>query len=119
MYEGVKNFWETNFSRQHLNGGVLVAYKGEIIFEQYDGFEKYHSAKSNPVSPTTAFHLASVSKTITATAVLQLWQEKKLDLSDDISRYLPSFPVKGVTIRSLLNLRSGLPNYVHYMERLG
>ncbi|MFM7839493.1 MAG: serine hydrolase domain-containing protein, partial [Chitinophagaceae bacterium] len=119
IYEGVKSFWETNFSKQRLNGGVLVAYKGEIIFEQYDGFEKYRSAKSNPVSPSTAFHVASVSKTITATAVLQLWQEKKLDLSDEVTRYLPTFPVKGVTLRLLLNHRSGLPNYVHYMEQLG
>ncbi|MET0242438.1 MAG: serine hydrolase domain-containing protein, partial [Flavitalea sp.] len=74
---------------------------------------------ADSITPTTPFHLASVSKTITATAVLRLVQEGKVKLNDPLAVYLPAFPLPEVTVKSLLNHRSGLPNYVHYMDRLG
>lgn len=52
-------------------------------------------------------------------AVLKLAEEGKLNLNDTVSKYLTGFPCKGVTIKTLLNHRSGLPNYVHYMDKLG
>ena len=52
-------------------------------------------------------------------AVLKLWQDGKLNIDDAFSKYFPSFNYAGVTIRSLLNHRSGLPNYVYFMETLG
>jgi CubicO group peptidase (beta-lactamase class C family) len=42
-----------------------------------------------------------------------------MNLHDEVAKHLQGFPLKGVTIRMLLNHRSGLPNYVHYMEQLG
>ena len=65
------------------------------------------------------FHIASVSKTFTAMAVLRLWQDGKLNIDDEFSKYFPSFNYPGVTIRTLLDHRSGLPNYVHFMENMG
>lgn len=114
----IRLFMDSNTSRGRFNGSILVAKKGQIIFEQYGGFVKYLQKKDS-INNNTPFHLASVSKTITAMAVLKLWEEKKLSIDDDASRYLPGFPLEGVTIRTLLNHRSGLPNYVHYMEKLG
>ena len=52
-------------------------------------------------------------------AVLKLVQEGKVHVNDPLSVYFPQFPLPQVTVRSLLNHRSGLPNYVPYMERLG
>jgi CubicO group peptidase (beta-lactamase class C family) len=52
-------------------------------------------------------------------AVLKLQEEGKLNINNEISMYFPGIPLPGVTIKSLLNHRSGIPNYVHYMERLG
>lgn len=95
-----------------------MAKKGQIIYEEYGGFSHYKGQKDS-ITSSTPFHLASVSKTITAMAVLKLWEEKKLSIDDSVSKYLIGFPLEGVTIRTLLNHRSGLPNYVHYMERLG
>jgi CubicO group peptidase (beta-lactamase class C family) len=43
----------------------------------------------------------------------------KLHIDDSVSQYLPGFPCKGVTLRMLLNHRSGIPKYDHYMENLG
>ena len=114
----IRQFMDSNFRRGNFNGSILVAKKGQIIYEEYGGFSHYKGQKDS-ITSSTPFHLASVSKTITAMAVLKLWEEKKLSIDDSVSKYLIGFPLEGVTIRTLLNHRSGLPNYVHYMERLG
>lgn len=52
-------------------------------------------------------------------AVLKLWQDGKLNIDDEFNKYFPQFNYPGVTIRSLLSHRSGLPNYLYFMESLG
>ena len=73
---------------------------------------------TDSVNAHTAFHLASVSKTFTAMAILKLWELGKLDIHDDISKYLTGFP-PGISIKNLLSQRSGLRNYVHFMDQSG
>jgi CubicO group peptidase (beta-lactamase class C family) len=51
--------------------------------------------------------------------VLKLAQEGKLNIDDEFVKYFPAFNYPGVTIRTLLNHRSGLPNYVHFFEKTG
>jgi CubicO group peptidase (beta-lactamase class C family) len=118
-YKTVANsFFDSMLGRGRFNGSILVAKNGEIIYEQYQGFRNPR-IKKDSITPSTSFHLASVSKTITAMAVLKLAEEGKLNIEDSVSKYLAGFPCAGVTIKTLLNHRSGLPNYVHYMEKLG
>jgi len=52
-------------------------------------------------------------------AVLKLQQDGKLNIDDEFSKYFPAFNYPGITIRSLLSHRSGLPNYNYFMETLG
>ena len=52
-------------------------------------------------------------------AVLKLAEENKLGIDDEFSKYFPQFNYPGVTIRCLLNHRSGLSNYTHSMDALG
>lgn len=111
-------FVDSVFGRGRFNGSILVAKDGEIVFEKYAGFRNPKTPLDS-ITPATPFHLASVSKTITATAVLKLWQDGRINIDDSYSKYFPGFPKPDITIRSLLNHRSGLPNYVHYMDRLG
>ena len=111
-------FFDSMLGRGNFNGSILVAKNGEIIYEQYKGFRNPR-IKKDSITPSTSFHLASVSKTITAMAVLKLAEEGKLNIDDSVSKFLLGFPCAGVTIKTLLNHRSGLPNYVHYMEKLG
>jgi len=102
----------------HFNGSILVAKNGVILFERYKGFRN-PARKLDSINDHTAFHLASVSKTFTAMSTLKLWQEGKLDIHDSVARYLPGFPFPAVTIQTLLNHRSGLHNYVHFMDKKG
>jgi CubicO group peptidase (beta-lactamase class C family) len=66
-----------------------------------------------PATPSTLFRLASVSKPITATAILQLWERGKLDLDAPIQKYCPAFPQKEwpITTRELLNHLGGIRHY--------
>ena len=116
-YEGCKRWCDSALFRSRFNGGIIAAKNGNIIFEAYKGTG--HLPGKDTVSETTPFHIASVSKTFTAMTVLKLWQDGKLHIDDELSKYFPSFNYPGVTVRSLLNHRSGLPNYVYFMEQLG
>jgi CubicO group peptidase (beta-lactamase class C family) len=111
-----RHFFDSLFSHG-FNGGLLVAHNGTIVYERYSGFKDPRRHKDS-VNAHTAFHLASVSKTFTAMAILKLWEDGKLDIHDDISKYLTGFPA-GITIKNLLSQRSGLRNYVHFMDQSG
>ena len=112
-----ENWYLSELKTKDFNGGILVAKKGNIIFEAYNG--NGHLNGLDPLNDSTSLHIASVSKTFTAMATLKLWQDGKLNIDDPFNKYFPSFNYPGVTIRTLLNHRSGLPNYVHFMENMG
>lgn len=69
-----------------------------------------------PITPRTNFELASLSKTITATAVLILHDRGKLSIDDDLRKVLPRLtkfhPEKPIHVRDLLRHVSGLPDYM-------
>ncbi len=100
--------------KQGFNGVVLIAQKGVILYQNAFGYADF-SAK-NSLGMNSAFQLASISKTFTATAVLLLAQDNKLKISDSIQKFIPSFPYHGITIENLLSHRSGLPNYLYCFE---
>jgi CubicO group peptidase (beta-lactamase class C family) len=116
-YNAINAFYDSILVRRGFNGSMLVAKNGQIIFEKYHGY--FDLQKKDTLTEHSAFHLASVSKTFTAMAVLKLAELGKLKLDDDVKLYFPNFPYNGITVRSLLNHRSGLPNYLYFMEQLG
>ena len=116
-FNAIKEFYSKEFIAKGFNGAILVAKKGNIIFEDYHGY--FNIAKKTSLSAHSSFHLASVSKTFTAMAVLKLIELGKLSLNDDVKKFFPGFPYDHITIKLLLNHRSGLPNYIYFMEQLG
>ncbi|HEX6914289.1 MAG TPA: serine hydrolase domain-containing protein [Chitinophagaceae bacterium] len=109
-----KSFYSGFLNSSSFNGSILVAKNGQIIMEKYQGMANFSTRE--PIDANTAFHLASVSKTFTAMAVLHLWEQQQLSLDDDVRKYFPSFPYYGITVRMLLTHRSGLPNYAYFMK---
>jgi CubicO group peptidase (beta-lactamase class C family) len=105
-------------NRNAFNGSILVAKDGNIVYEKYAGFVNPATRKDS-LGVGDAFHLASVSKTFTAMAVLKLWEEGRLNIQDTLGKYFPNFPYRDITIKMLLSHRSGLPNYVHYLDLNG
>jgi CubicO group peptidase (beta-lactamase class C family) len=110
-------FFEESLVRSRFNGAILVARNGKIVFEEYEGLKEV--LKGDPIDSATSFHLASVSKTFTAMAILKLWEDGKLKIDDKVDKYLKGFPFNQITIRNLLSHRSGLPNYVYFAEQVG
>lgn len=114
----IKNFYDAKLLRTGFNGGILVAKKGQIIFEDYHGYFDVRK-KDSALDKHSAFHIASVSKTFTAMATLKLAQMGKLSLDDDVKKFFPRFPYDNVRVKDLLSHRSGLPNYLYFMDKLG
>ncbi len=117
LSKACQQWYDSTLLLKGFNGGVIIAKNGNIVFEQYSGTA--HLPGSDVITATTPMHIASVSKTFTAMAVLKLWQDGKLNIDDELSKYIPAFNYPGVTIRCLLNHRSGLPNYTHFLENMG
>ena len=104
-----KAFDEMHWS-QYLNGVVLYAEGEQVIFKKAYGWRNLVKQKDS-IRLDDQFQLASVSKMFTAEAVMLLYSRGLLDYDDDITKYLPEFPYQGITIRNLLNHRSGLSRY--------
>ena len=94
-----------------LNGTVLYAEQGQIIYENSFGWRDLCSRKKDSIRIDDAFQLSSDSKMFTAEAVMLLQAEGKLEYDDDVRKYIPELPYEGITLRMLLNHRSGLPRY--------
>ncbi len=95
-----------------FNGNILVAEKGEVIYRRSIG---QRSAEVGDLLDLGAqFNLASASLQFMAMAIMQMKEAGKLEYEDPIQKYIPEFPYEGITIRTLLNQTSGLPD-VGYM----
>jgi len=93
-----------------FSGSVLVARDGHILFQKSYGMANHEW--SIPNSEKTKFHVASVTKTFTAAAILQLERAGKLKLDDPLSKCIPDF-LNGerITIEQMLTHTSGLPDF--------
>lgn len=110
----LSEFFDTTLLNTGFNGSILVARNGEILYEKYCGYSDLRKKES--LTSNTSLHLASTSKTFTAIAILRMVQENKLSLDDSLQKFFPGFPYSGITIKMLLNHRSGLPNYLYFMS---
>ncbi len=113
-YRHLSVFFDTTLLKGGFNGGIIIAKNGDVIYERYQG--KIDIREKDSLTDSTSLHIASTSKTFTATAILRMVQEKKLSLDDTLQKFFPGFPYQGITIKMLLNHRSGLPNYLYFMS---
>ena len=90
-------------SRPVAGISVAIARDGQVVFAR--GYGMANLEHSVPVTPEMVFHIAGISKNILAAVVLQLVDEGKLRLDDDVTKYVPEAPTLGhhVTVQQLLN----------------
>tara|TARA_R110001583_G_scaffold130894_1_gene282624 strand:- start:4331 stop:5524 length:1194 start_codon:yes stop_codon:yes gene_type:complete len=100
--------------RNDFNGSILVAKHGKILYSNQIGFADF--SKKEPLSKTSLFQLASVSKQFTAAAIMLLYERNQIKLTDTVTNYFPDFPYENVTIKNLLNHTAGLPKYFWVAE---
>ena len=111
----IESFYNKNWPNNSANGSILVAQNGQILFEKYDGYANFRD--KTLITKSTPLHLASVSKVITATAILKLINAKKIELDQKVNTILKEFPYPDITIKTLLNHRSGMRNYAYFTDR--
>jgi CubicO group peptidase (beta-lactamase class C family) len=117
LHAGMQGFVD----RKEVGGIVtLVARDGKVVDLTAFGFQDVE--QKTPMRADSIFRIASMSKPITSVAIMMLYEEGKLQLTDQVSRHIPAFkqqrvaeggaePVaarRGMTIRDLLSHRSGL-----------
>jgi serine beta-lactamase-like protein LACTB len=93
--------------------GVSVGVVENNGYEWAAGFGMADLENSVPATSQTLYRLASISKPITATATLLLWQQHKLDLDSAVQKYCPAFPQKSspITTRQVLGHLGGIRHY--------
>ncbi len=111
----INHFYNKNWPNNTMNGSFLVAKNGQILFERYNGFANKN--EGTKITPETPVQIASVSKVLTATAVLKLVNAGKIDLDQKVNTILKTFPYEECTIRMLLDHRTGMRNYAYFTDR--
>lgn len=112
MADWVDQFVGAYVAEHHIPGAaVALVYQGQVVLSQ--GYGTTDRARPQPVDPErSTFRLASISKLFTATAVMQLVEQGRLDLHTDINRYLPGFQIPAtypqpITLEHLLTHTAG------------
>lgn len=107
----VDRFFQTFISPSSPGGVVIVLQDGQIIHQTAYGLA--HLAHHTKNTVNHAFHLASMSKQMTALAIMQLAQQGKLHYDDLLSTHIPELTTLNapMTIRHLLTHTAGLPDY--------
>jgi CubicO group peptidase (beta-lactamase class C family) len=107
------SFIRTYMENAHIPGLATWAIKnGQVIWQQCYGYANLED--SIEVADTTIFTLASISKTITGTAIMQLWERGEFGLDDDINDYLPfnvrnpNYPDSAITFLMLMTHMSSI-----------
>jgi CubicO group peptidase (beta-lactamase class C family) len=108
----IDSFYQKTICYREFSGQFLVAKNGHVIYERTNGYANKESKWK--LTDTTSIHVASISKVATAIAVLRLVDQKMISLDEKVTHYLPKFPYPGVTVRMLLNHRSGLQYYGYF-----
>jgi CubicO group peptidase (beta-lactamase class C family) len=115
--EKVESAIKAEMSKQNIPG-ISAAIVTNHQLRWAKGFGMADLENSVPAKDVTVYRLASISKTITAVAAMQLNERGKLDLDTTIQKYCPAFPEKPwpITTRQLLGHLSGIRHYKNQEE---
>jgi CubicO group peptidase (beta-lactamase class C family) len=100
---------------------ALVSRNGQVIYQKAFGMANLELGV--PMQVDNIFRIGSITKQFTAIAILQLMEQGKLDLQDEITKYIPDYPTQGnkITIEHLLTHTSGIQSYTgmkDFIERI-
>ena len=101
----------TQAEESGFNGSVLIATDGSIILHK--GYGWADRQRTQPVTTTTPFWVASISKQFAAAAILKLAEQGRVSLDDSIMRFFPAVPSdkRNITLHQLLTHTAGLEQH--------
>lgn len=112
----LNNLFSTIYKKNIFNGSVLIYNSEKTLFSNSYGFSNIE--KQEKFNDKSQFPIASVTKTFTSTAILQLKEKGKLKIEDPVQKYLPDFPYPNISIKHLINNTSGLAQYYNLFDSL-
>lgn len=100
-----------NYSPDGPSISLLIAKNGQIIYRNASG--KSNLELDVEATPANVYELGSITKQFTAVSILMLEESGKLKVTDEITKYIPDYPIQGntITIYQLLNHTSGIQSY--------
>ncbi|BFH62004.1 serine hydrolase domain-containing protein [Paenibacillus azoreducens] len=108
--------WMASYAQNgYLNGSILIARNGQVIFKE--GFGMANREHKVPNTPATKFRIGSLTKAFTAMGIFQLHEEKKLNINDTLDKYISDYPNGDrISIYHCLTNTSGIPNYTSFPD---
>src|ERR1051325_9887313 len=104
-------FFDRLAEKNKAMGSLTIAKDGEVLYTRAIGFSQINETEKKPLTTANRFRMGSITKMFTATMILQLVEEGKLNLTDTLDKFLPQIPNAGrITLAQILAHRSGIPN---------
>lgn len=103
------------YKTNRFNGTVLYAEKGKVLYRK--SFGVMDCRTNQPLSATSSFNLASVTKQFIGMCIMILKERGQLQIDDDVRKYIPELPYDSISIRNLLTHTSGIPEYFAVFQR--
>jgi len=109
--QAIDQYLNEKFKADEPGGSVLVVHNGKTILRK--GYGVANLNPKTPVAPEMVFRIGSITKQFTSAAILKLSEQGKINLQDEITKYLPDYPTQGkkITIEHLLTHTSGIKSY--------
>lgn len=108
----INNLYDSLKGKPYPAISVLVAQNGKVLYKNGFGYADIENKVA--ATPVTKFRIGSITKQFTASGILKLKEQRKLELTDKLSKYFPDFPRGNeVTIHHLLTHTSGIHSYTN------
>ena len=107
----------TYLAESHAPSAAFAVIRGNDTLA-YGAYGLADVAARRPATATTIYEIGSITKQFTAAAIMKLVEQGRVKLDDDLSKFVPQFPLQGkkVTVRQLLNHTSGIHSYTSSPE---
>jgi CubicO group peptidase (beta-lactamase class C family) len=104
-------FFDRLAEKNKAMGSLVIAKDDKVLYARAIGYGQINGAEKKPLTASNRFRIGSITKMFTATMILQLVEEGKLELTDTLDQFFPQVPNAGkITIAQILAHRSGIPN---------
>jgi CubicO group peptidase (beta-lactamase class C family) len=104
-------FFDRLAEKNKAMGSLTITRDGNVVYSRAIGYARVDATERKLLTAASRFRIGSITKMFTASMILQLVEEGKLELTDSLARFFPQIPNAGkITIAQMLNHRSGIPN---------
>lgn len=104
-------FFDRLAEKNQAMGSLAIVKDGKVLYSRAIGYSQINRTEKKPLTAANRFRIASIGKMHSAVMILQVVEERKLELTDTLDKFFPQVPnAKKITIAQMLSHRSGIPN---------